>query len=126
MFSANTSAALLQTLLVFYLTLYPLQVRTQNTQGANPYFAAYLLPGELADGSLMPLFQEVWRVMGYQLTASNFTTKVSQVSQDIFAAYSYHGEATGLTVSAAAPTYVDDQPGALTNNMWQTKCCICC
>ncbi len=87
------------------------QARSQTLQGSNPYFAPYLRPGELPDGAVMPLFQEVWRIIGYQLTVPNFTAKVDQVSETIFAAYSFHGQATGSMASTAALTQLDGQLG---------------
>ena len=49
--------------------------------------------------------------MGYQLYNENFTNEVNAVSQTIFAVYHYHGRATGVEVSAAAPTILDGSPG---------------
>ena len=92
----------------------PLRTDAQTQSGPNPYFAPYLHTGELPDGSLMPLFSEVWRIMGYQLMQPNFTAQVDKVSQSIFAVYHYHGQATGVTVSTAAPVYLGGQPGKMT------------
>ncbi len=50
----------------------------------------------------MPLFQEVWKIVGHDLKATSFTAKVDQVAETIFAAYSYQGKATGSRVSEAA------------------------
>lgn len=85
----------------------------QTAHGPNPYIAPYLQAGELPDGAVMPLFHEVWRIVGNDLNTANFTAKVDQVAETIFAAYSYQGKATGSKVSEAATTYVDGQPGKL-------------
>ncbi len=61
----------------------------------------------------MPLFQEVWKIVGHDLKATSFTAKVDQVAETIFAAYSYQGKATGSKVSEAATTYVDGERGKL-------------
>ena len=61
----------------------------------------------------MPLFQEVWRIVGNDFNATNFTARVDQVAETIFAAYSYQGKAPGFRVSDAAPTHVDGQLGEL-------------
>jgi len=103
-------------MLIMLLTMLaraPQQTCAQTVHGPNPYFAPYLQAGELPDSAVMPLFQEVWRIIGNDLNATNFTAKVDQVSETIFAAYSYQGKATGSRVSDAAPTYVDGQLGEL-------------
>ena len=103
---------MLNTLLTM-LARAPQQAWAQTVRGPNPYFAPYLQAGDLPDGVVMPLFQEVWRIVGNDLNTTNFTVKVDQVSETIFAAYSYQGKATGSRVSDAAPTYVDGQLGEL-------------
>ena len=77
----------------------------------NPYFAPYLLPGELPDGRTKELFREEWRIIGHQLDTSDFTDKVAEVSKTIYSAYSYHGHLHSLAVSTAAPTMLDGQAG---------------
>ncbi|KAL0053929.1 hypothetical protein WJX82_001314 [Trebouxia sp. C0006] len=91
------------------LTSAPQPTWAQTVHGPNPYFAPYLQAGELPDGAVVPLFQEVWRIVGNDLNTTNFTAKVDQVSETIFAAYSYQGKATGSKVSEAATTYVDGE-----------------
>ncbi len=103
-------------MLIMLLTMLaraPQQTCAQTVHGPNPYFAPYLQAGELPDSAVMPLFQEVWRIIGNDLDTTNFAAKVDQVSETIFAAYSYQGKATGSRVSDAAPTYVDGQLGEL-------------
>jgi len=86
------------------------QTWAQTVHGPNPYLAPYLLQeGELPDGAVMPRFHEIWRIVGNDLNATNFTAKVDYVSETIFAAYSYQGKATGSRVSYAAATHVDGQ-----------------
>lgn len=107
----HVTALAVQKALIICLAAATCRIVAQPLQGSNPYFAPYLAPGELPDGTLMPLFQEIWRVMGSQLMTTNFTAKVDQVSKTIFAAYSYHGQAMALVVSKAAPTQLDGHPG---------------
>ncbi len=93
--------------------------RTSANVGANSAWAksvlstSYLQAGELLDGAVMPLFQEVWRIVGNDLNTTNFNAKVDQVAEFFFAAYSYQGKATGSKVSEAATTYVDGEHGKL-------------
>lgn len=106
-------------MLLTMLTRATQQTWAQTVHGPNPFFAPYLQAGELPDGTVMPLFQEVWRIVGNDLNATNFTAKVDQVAETIFAAYSYQGKATGFRVSDAAPIHVDGQlvsPEQLANN----------
>ncbi len=77
----------------------------------NPYFAPYLLPGELPEGYTKELFREEWRVIGHQLDNPDFTDKVAEVSKTIYSAYSYHGHLHSLAISTAAPTMLDGQEG---------------
>jgi hypothetical protein len=77
----------------------------------NPYFAPYLLPGELPEGRTKELFREDWRVIGYQLDSPDFTDKVAEVSKTIYSAYSHHGHLHSLAISTAAPTTLDGQAG---------------
>ena len=100
-------------MLLTILTRATQQTWAQTVHGPNPFFASYLQAGELPDGTVMPLFQEVWRIVGNDLNATNFTAKVDQVAETIFAAYSYQGKATGFRVSDAAPTHFDGQLGEL-------------
>ena len=86
---------------------------TEPKQGANPHFAPYLKSGELPDGAVMPLFHEIWTVIGGGLTNPNFTAQVDLVTPSIFSQYSYHGLATSIAVAAAAPTYLDGELGML-------------
>ncbi|DBA88396.1 TPA: hypothetical protein ACH3X2_004890 [Trebouxia sp. C0005] len=75
----------------------------------NPYFAPYLLPGELPEGRTKMLFREEWRIIGQQLDTPDFTDKVAEVSKTIYSAYSYHGHLHSFAVSTAAPTMLDGQ-----------------
>ncbi len=104
---------LMLNMLLKMLTSVPQPTWAQTVHGPNPYFAPYLQAGELPDGAVVPLFQEVWRIVGNDLNTTNFTAKVDQVSETIFAAYSYQGKATGSKVSEAATTYVDGERGKL-------------
>lgn len=94
---------------------------TQPQQGANPYFAPYLKPDELPDGALMPLFNEIWTVIGSGLSHPNFTKQVDLVATGIFSQYSFHGEAVGTEIGIAAPTYLDGNPGKPCFAAW---CCL--
>jgi hypothetical protein len=91
------------------------QTWAQTVHGPNPYFAPYLQAGELPDGTVMPRFQEIWRIVGNELNATNFTVKVDQVSGTVFAAYSYQENATAESsrVSYAAATHAHGQLGEL-------------
>ena len=90
----------------------PQQLQAETLQGSNPYFAPYLKPGELPDDARMPLFQEVWRIIGYRMNEPNVTARVKRVAEGIFAAYSYHGQVTMSIVSMPAPTHLDGHLGA--------------
>ena len=90
---------------------------TEPQQGANPHFAPYLKPGELPDGAVMPLFHEIWTVIGGGLTNPNFTAQVNLVAPSIFSQYSYHGLATSTAVAIGAPTYLDGKLGMLASSV---------
>lgn len=79
-------------------------------QGVGPYFAPYLKPGEIPDGVTIPLFHEVWTIMGSDLTNPNFTAQVDIVATQIFSEH-FPTRATGSYVGVAAPTYLDGHPG---------------
>ena len=111
--SAATFFELMLSRVLLLSVLISVNCVTQPQQGANPYFAPYLEPGELPDGATLPLFHEIWTVMGSGLTSLNFTTQVDLVSTGIFSQYSFQGNATGLDIALAAPTYLDDKLGRL-------------
>ncbi len=76
----------------------------------GPYFAPYLKPGEIPDGVTIPLFHEVWTIMGSDLTNPNFTAQVNIAATLIFSEH-FPTRAVGSSVGVAAPTYLDGQPG---------------
>ena len=76
-------------------------------QAANVYFAPYLLPGELPNGSTMPLMHEIWTIMGVDLNSSSFRNEVDTVAYDFW----NYTEATGIDVGQAVPTLLDGELG---------------
>lgn len=60
----------------------------------------------------MPLFPEIWTVMGAGLSHPNFTQQVDLVAISIFSQYSFHGQVTGTEAGVAAPVYLDGMLGA--------------
>lgn len=91
--------------------LLPQILAAPPSQGSNPYFAPYLMPGELPNGTLLPLYRGTWRITGYNLDESSFTAVVSNLAQTIFSAYAFHGQLDELQPSEPAPTVLDGQPG---------------
>ena len=79
-------------------------------QGVGPYLAPYLKPGEIPDGVTIPLFHEVWTIMGSGLTTPNFTAQVDIVATQIFSEH-FPTRATGSSVGVAAPTLLDGHAG---------------
>lgn len=89
----------------------------------GPYFAPYLKPGEIPDGVTIPLFHEVWTIMGSDLTNPNFTAQVNIAATQIFSEH-FPTRAVGSSVGVAAPTYLDGQPvdpGLLANDTYSQQ-----
>ena len=101
------------------------QASSQPSPVTNPYFAPYLKPGEIPDGATIPLFHEVWTIMGSDLTDPNFTAQVDLAATQIFSSH-FPTKATGSSAGVAAPTYLDGLPGkAFSSCLQQANLCTC-
>lgn len=69
------------------------------------------MPGQLPEGKLLSLYQTTWRIAGHQLHQDNFTAAVRNLTQTIFASYSFHAQLDSLQPSQAAPVILNGQTG---------------
>lgn len=75
------------------------------------YFGQYLMPGQLPDMALLPLYQATWRIAGHELDQNNFAVAVRNLTETMFAAYSFHAQLDDLQPSQPALTRLDGQLG---------------
>lgn len=75
------------------------------------YFGPYLMAGQLPDMALLPLYQATWRIAGHELNQDSFAAAVNNLTQTMFAAYSFHAQLDDLQPSQPALTRLDGQLG---------------
>ena len=69
------------------------------------------MPGQLPDMALLPLYQATWRIAGHELNQDKFATAVKNLTQTMYAAYSFHAQLDDLQPSEPALTRLDGQLG---------------
>ena len=89
------------------ITRIPSVISQSPTQASTVYFAPYLKPGELPNGTLLPLMREVWTIMGADTNSTSFAAEVDTIAYNFWP----HTQAAGIDIGKAAPTYLDGKLG---------------